>query len=58
VEDERKPLRRRRRFQHDEHREADRVREQRLVGRVCAIRRIDDRIRDAHVEGLLAAGAP
>jgi len=55
VEDERKPLGRAQRLEHDEQRETDRIRDQRLVLRGGAVGGIDDRIGEAQVEWLLAA---
>jgi hypothetical protein len=53
VQDEREPLGRVERLEDDQHRQADRVSEQRLVLGVGAVGAVDDRLRQAHVEGLL-----
>jgi hypothetical protein len=55
VEDVGEPLCRRQRLEHDEQREADRVGEQRLVLRVDAVCAVDDRVRQASIEWLLAS---
>ena len=54
VQHEREPLGRCQRLEHDEQREPDRVREQRLMLRVDALLGTDDRLGNAGLQGLLA----
>jgi hypothetical protein len=58
VEDERHPLRRRQLLQHDQEREADRVREQRLPLRPAVVLARHHRLRPVRVEGLLGVDRP
>ena len=57
VEDEGEPFRRRERLEHDEQREADRVREQRLLLGVDPLVGADDRVGQPGVGRLLRPGA-
>ena len=52
---EAEPFRRGERLEYDQQRQTDRVREQRLVLGVRAVRGVNDRVWDMHVERLLAA---
>jgi hypothetical protein len=54
VQHEGEPLGRRQRLQHDEQRQADRVRQQCLVLRVGPVGAVDDRVGQANAERLLA----
>jgi hypothetical protein len=55
VQHEREPLGRGERLEHDQQRQPDRVREQRLVLGVRAVRKVDDRVGDVHVLRQLAS---
>jgi hypothetical protein len=57
VQDEREPLGRRERVEHDHQGQTDRVREQSLVFRIDRVGRLDDRVREFG-DGLLMPGAP
>jgi len=58
VQHERESLRRLEGVQHDEQREADRVGELSLLGRVDSVAGLHDRVGHPHVERVLAPGRP
>jgi hypothetical protein len=58
VQDESQPLGRGQGLEHDQQGEADGVGEQRLVLRIGAVGRVDDRVGDVHVERALPARPP
>jgi hypothetical protein len=54
VQHKHEPLGRRQRLEHDEQRQADRVRQQRLVLGIHPVGTVDDRFGDVNADRLLA----
>ncbi len=58
VQDERQPLRRRQRVEHDEQRQANRVRQQRLLFRLTRSFKGDQRVRQPVAQRVLGVSSP